>query len=123
MHEILPEKIPQIVRQAHSASVSIRPVAAAITDAIFNATGVRISPNRVKRILAAATFLCGNGGDRHGRQHREVRDRRGWCNAERMDSDQDRQREPKWTIEQDQTAPSKLRIVKQSGRRLTCYFS
>ena len=24
--------------------------------------------------------------------------------------------EPKWTIEQDQTAPSKLRIVKQSGQ-------
>jgi len=30
---------------------------------------------------------------------------------------------PKWTIEQDQTAPSKLKVVKQSGRLLIRCFS
>ncbi len=57
-----------------------------------------------------------NGGDCHGRPYSEVRDGHRWRDPERLDRDQDGQGEPKWTIEQDQTAPSKSKVVKQSSR-------
>src|SRR5262249_43825329 len=58
-----------------------------------------------------------SGGERHGRQHSELRRRRDRRRTERMDSDTKTGKgDPKWTIEPDKTAPSNSKVVKQSGR-------
>src|SRR5260370_35356258 len=79
-------------------------------------TGARHKGSQMKGILTAATFLCFMEAtamvDNTASFETDAVDAtpKGWIATSTGGGN------PKWTIEQDQTAPSKLKVVKQSGR-------
>jgi hypothetical protein len=79
-------------------------------------TGTRHKGSQMKGIITAATFLClmeaTAMADNTASFETDVvgATPKGWIATSTGGGN------PKWTIEQDQTAPSKLKVVKQSGR-------